>query len=223
MRKPSHFFTAKTQRTQRHRSLDSRSTGRTATVRNRGIEVLQGRSPNAHACRSTFQHLGSHLRRAHPAFGGFKFADIPESQVGRLPRQLPTTGKTSTPPPFKNRESANPAPPRRSRRAVGTTSRGIDRTGQKRVFGASRRFHGGGGRRPTPTPPRAPDAMLRVLCAFAVQPCDVCDVAMSHLRLSALSAVFPLRCAMPQSNAMNAMSLCAMLRVLCVFAVSPER
>ena len=48
-------------------SGDATPSGRDATTRSRGIEVWEGRSSNAHACRPTFPHRGSCLQHAHPA------------------------------------------------------------------------------------------------------------------------------------------------------------
>jgi len=189
-----------TKESRSHRSLDSRTIGPGTTAQSRGIEVKEGRSTNACVWRSTFLHLGSFLRNAHPAsmtaarssphvtlsegvrrvsrrvprkhagrhslsvtqiFGGFSDSlhSLRMTSDWATPCGRPRLHRVP-PPPSKKRESGAPVSPRRSRRAMGTTGRGIDWTRQKLVFGESRRFHGGGGRRPSPTPP--PEDQIRV-------------------------------------------------------------
>jgi len=63
--------------------------------------------------------------------------------------------------PFQKRESAGPASPRWSRRALGATGRGGGWPGRTPAFGATARTTGGDGRRPPPTPPPGSPAMVR--------------------------------------------------------------
>jgi hypothetical protein len=78
------------------------------------------------------------------------------------------------------------------------SGRGIGMAGRKLAFGTTARFHGGGGRRPQPTPPGTSVAMIREIREIRVQ-FAMCDVS-APLR-------FSLRC------------LC----VLCALAVSSDR
>jgi hypothetical protein len=307
---------------QSHRSGDSRSVGRVATVRNRGIEVLEGRSATASACRPNFQHLGSRFQRAHPASVDSRSAASsplsllkgrtqrtsreginpspivtlsegvrrPSRRVSRgwvcrsspernaidrrvLPtrrgcfdslRSLSMTGCVRPCPPPQWRPvfcsagvppapralmqacwirvpSTSPSParrrrykdprifkstaqlsPRRSRCAEGAAGRGIDWTRQKLVFGASRRFHGGGGRRPQPTPPSISSAMLRCLrvrclSAFASSRLRRCDAAMP---LCLRASVVQMRCCDGPINCDAAMTSRAMSSRLRVFVLA---
>ena len=259
-----------TKTSRRHRSLDSRPNGRAATTRSRGIEARKVDLQAQTLVESTFLHLGSCLRRAHPASVDsrsatsfphvtlseplrgasrgvprstdshrsnlfriqLRWASTPRSRneiVGagftpapaspRIPAWIPwppgpvtshrsplpgtscwggcktlpygfsqrqIAGGTPAPQflPLSKKESTGPASPRRSRCAPSTAGRGIDWTRQKLVFGEFRRFHGGGGRRPQPTPP--PENQIRVIREIRVQQLRWCDVICV---LSALSAV----------------------------------
>jgi len=57
----------KTAKAPRHRTLDDRPIGRTATARSRGIEARKGDRQTPAFVESTFLRLGSRLRRARPA------------------------------------------------------------------------------------------------------------------------------------------------------------
>ena len=79
-------------------SGDAAPVGRGATTRSHGIEVLEGRSSNAHACRSTFQHLESCLRQTHPA------------SVDSRSAVFPSFSSREKGPQRTSREGINPSP-----------------------------------------------------------------------------------------------------------------
>ena len=105
------------------------------------------------------------------------------------------------------------------------------------VLRAAGRFHGGGGRRPSPTPPpedqirvireiRVPIAMCDVCDDSAVSPamcdgsiCDVCDVSVPLCASPCLCGSTAMD-AMAQIKCDAAMTSCAMPSRLCVFALA---
>ena len=168
-------------------SGDAAPVGRGATTRSHGIEVLEGRSSNAHACRSTFQHLESCLRQTHPAsvdsrsavFPSFSSREKGPQRTSReginpsptdSPNDTVRVGRTPLYVPSKKKRVAGPVSRRRSRRALGATSRDGGWPGRTPAFGSDTRRHGGGGRRPSPTPPSEPPT--RVIREIRVQNCD---------------------------------------------------
>jgi len=76
---PSHFFTAKTQSTQSHRSFDDVSNGRVATARSRGIEA-----------RWTDHHVQARVDRIHLRLGSCLRHAPPASVVWTTPKPSPT-------------------------------------------------------------------------------------------------------------------------------------
>ena len=108
-------------------------------------------------------------------------------------------GARGTPAPqssLQKKRKWKPGITRRSRRALGATSRGGGWPGRTLAFGSDTRRHGGGGRRPSPTPPLP-------------SPCDGICVYLRYLRfLLCDGAMAQIRCDGSVSSAKSVSKKC---------------